>query len=517
MAPVTVETATGLDDAQALASEALRAAGLGAIEVTEDLGGALDGPARLFHAKAATAWVVTKARAAAEAAGHAAAESHALRPRVLAVTERVVLFPRVGPAPDLGDALTLALEGREVVRTRAPVSELLETPGVRADRALARAGLARRAIDRLLTTALDVETERGPSLGGVFPGWLRTDAETGRAIALSVRGAVPRDWPARDLASLALRAGVDLRDAHRARGGDGAARDRAFDALLLGQMLRELALGGRDEELAAEAAELARSLVLPAPERVHVSIEAPAAVDVSRFAPLGDGVPASHARFVMRALDGVHLAGSVVHVRTEPPLRAGRARRAWEPRAERERRIDPRFGELAFDEEGLLSATPHAIATTLAASAHGVVLDGTCGVGLLTLALARVSAVKEVVACDVDRRRLSMARHNATVHGLEGRIRFVLGDVREMLVEVKPDTLVLDPPWGGPGYDKERTTFSDLAKAGVDVPALLRAHTGTTILKLPPSFDVAELPPGFRARVLFDERAIPKCLAAERA
>lgn len=513
---VSARATTLRSEPEGLASAALRAAGLGAIEAAEALEGAIDGPGRLFHAGSATVWVVTPARAAAEARGHQDAAAHPLRPRVLRRDERVVIFPRLGPAPDVGEALLSTLEAGTARRERVPLPSLLSMSDVRTDRALARAGLSRRAIDRLLAAAIDVESERGPSLGGVFPGWLRTDAETGRPVSLSMRGASADDWPARDLASLALRAGLDLREAHRARGGDPAARDRALDALLLREMLRELALGERDDELAAEAAALARALCEPVPERVRVTIDAPPAVDLARFLPLGDGVPASHARFLLRALDGLALAGGVVRVSTDPPLRAGRTRQSWEPRAERERRIDPRFSELRFDDEALYSATPRAIADALAEHAHGVVLDGTCGAGLLALALARRPEVREVVAVDVDRRRLAMARHNAEVHGLSDRIRFVHGDVREILAETKPDTLVLDPPWGGRDYDRARTTFDGLARAGLDVRPLLSAHAGTTLLKLPPSFDAAELPPGFVARVLFDERAIPKCLAAER-
>lgn len=492
---------------EALVTTALAGAGAGAIDSTETLTGRLDGPKVLFHTKTATAWLVSRARADAEARGRVL--GHSLAPRVLFTTERVIVMPRVGPAPADLVAVTLEALPSGINRQGSTLRTLLDAPEVRADRALTRIGLKRSAIDRLLGTEVVIESERGPSLGGLLPAWLRTI--DGRPASISVARAEASGWAALDLASLALHAQLDLREAHRARGGEADARDRAYDAFLLRAMLREIVLG-EGEEIAPEAEALARTFLPGSPERVVVTIEAPPAVDLARFAPLGE-VAGSHARFLVRALDGLHVAGGTIAVRTKPAIHAGRARRSWEPRPDREARIDPRFGELRFDEEALFSATPRAIADELVRRAHGVVLDATCGAGLLALAAARRTEVREVVGCDVDRRRVAMATHNAEVYGLGARVRFVQGDALAMIAETRPDTLVLDPPWGGRDYDKRRVTFDDLA---MDVRPLLAAHAGTTILKLPPSFDVAELPPGFEARVLFDERAVPKCLAAIR-
>lgn len=73
---------------------------------------------------------------------------------------------------------------------------------------------------------------------------------------------------------------------------------------------------------------------------------------------------------------------------------------------------------------------------------------------------------------------------------------------------------MLDPPWGGRDYDRERVALDDL---GLDVRAALGRHRGAVVLKLPRSFDVATLPGGgWRVEPLVDEREILKMLIARR-
>ena len=74
------------------------------------------------------------------------------------------------------------------------------------------------------------------------------------------------------------------------------------------------------------------------------------------------------------------------------------------------------------------------------------------------------------------------------------------------------DAVVLDPPWGGRGYDRGRTTFADL---GLDLPRILAAYSGPLRLKLPRSFAREQLP-GFAFEELVDERGVVKMLLASR-
>ena len=57
-----------------------------------------------------------------------------------------------------------------------------------------------------------------------------------------------------------------------------------------------------------------------------------------------------------------------------------------------------------------------------------------------------------VVAIDIDRERLDLARHNATVYGVVDRIEFLQGDFLQLAPRLRADVVFLSPPWGGPDY-----------------------------------------------------------------
>src|SRR5690606_1827880 len=108
-------------------------------------------------------------------------------------------------------------------------------------------------------------------------------------------------------------------------------------------------------------------------------------------------------------------------------------------------RLFSRWDEgIRADDEGLVGATPEALALRIARGARGVVLDGTCGVGALAIAYARQPEVTKVIAVDVDAGRLAMARHNARIYGVADRIDFVRGDVVRLVETLDADLLVLD-------------------------------------------------------------------------
>ena len=108
-----------------------------------------------------------------------------------------------------------------------------------------------------------------------------------------------------------------------------------------------------------------------------------------------------------------------------------------------------------------------------------------------------------------------MARHNAEIYGVEDRIELVRADIVERAGAIEADLLVLDPPWGGRGYDRERVAIEDL---GLDLAKVLARFDGPVVLKLPRSFDPATLPGiGWALEALVDERGLLKMLIARRS
>jgi len=397
-------------------------------------------------------------RALEESAAIARLASHPKAPRWGRALGEWLVVPRLTPGTQ-----DSASPGASTERS-GPIEELLEAMGPAPDRggtidvvrALRQLELPRGPLDRWLASDAEVVLAEGPDLGGIDPRWLFQDLE-GRRVCPSMRRARLVGFPDLDdaAAELASRKPPAVEPAPRVELARGHARTHVG--------VRE-AVHGR----AGLASERASALVT---------------------------------ELVLRRLRAL-------------PLKERRAPfREHEPRRVRQRRIFSRFFEgIRHDDEGLLSATPEALALRIAEGLSGRVLDGTCGIGAISIALARTPSVREVVACDLSAGRVEMARHNARIYGVASRIRFLVGDVGVLLPRERFDAVVLDPPWGGRDYDKDRVTLRAL---GLDLLPLVLAYRGPLRIKLPRSFAKDELP-GFSYEELADERGVVKMLLASR-
>jgi release factor glutamine methyltransferase len=77
------------------------------------------------------------------------------------------------------------------------------------------------------------------------------------------------------------------------------------------------------------------------------------------------------------------------------------------------------------------------------------VADVGCGSGCIAVTIARERPEVSVLAIDASAAAIAVARENASAHGVEGRITFVLGDLLEPLIErgERLDLLVSNPPY----------------------------------------------------------------------
>jgi trimethylguanosine synthase len=161
-------------------------------------------------------------------------------------------------------------------------------------------------------------------------------------------------------------------------------------------------------------------------------------------------------------------------------------------------RILRRFDEARVDATALYTMVPEHLALDMAARVGGArSLDLCCGVGAMSMALARTG--QQVTAVDLDAGRIEMARHNARIYGVSDRIDFRVGDVtaKETLRSLPAGihSLFLDPPWGnGPGdyLKRQQTRLADLQLAGTDLRRLVeQIACEEVMMRLPPNFDVA--------------------------
>ncbi|KAJ1972984.1 RNA methylase protein [Dimargaris verticillata] len=126
-------------------------------------------------------------------------------------------------------------------------------------------------------------------------------------------------------------------------------------------------------------------------------------------------------------------------------------RKYWHQRYQLFSRYD---SGIRMDQEGWYSVTPEAIAIHIADRCRAkVVVDAFCGVGGNTIQFARTC--DKVIAIDIDPQRLSCAKHNAHIYGVDHKIQFILGDFMDLAPSLKADVVFLSPPWGGPAYLKQ--------------------------------------------------------------
>ena len=109
------------------------------------------------------------------------------------------------------------------------------------------------------------------------------------------------------------------------------------------------------------------------------------------------------------------------------------------------------------------SVTPEKIAEQVAQKCRcDIVLDAFCGVGGNAIQFALTCG--RVIAVDIDKDKIAMARHNARVYGVEHKIDFIVGDFFQVVPYIKADVVFLSPPWGGPMYVNQKVF--DLKKMG---------------------------------------------------
>lgn len=122
---------------------------------------------------------------------------------------------------------------------------------------------------------------------------------------------------------------------------------------------------------------------------------------------------------------------------------------------------------IRLDRESWFSVTPEKVATHTAQRCRcDIIIDAFCGAGGNAIQFA--FTCERVIAIDIDPKKIEMAKHNATVYGVEDRIEFIVGDFLQLAKTLKADVVFLSPPWGGPTYLKEE--IFDLEKSLLPIP-----------------------------------------------
>ena len=171
----------------------------------------------------------------------------------------------------------------------------------------------------------------------------------------------------------------------------------------------------------------------------------------------------------------------------------------------------PRAADMLFTRAGLEQASSAVVARHRAARYRGCarIADLCCGIGGDLVALADGPAVVEggVLAVDRDPVHLELARHNAAVHGVAGRVAFREADVRAVdLAGV--DAAFVDPARRtgtgrrlGDGEPPLRWCVGDLA-----------ARVGRVGIKAAPGLPHEAVPPGWEAEFVAVDRDLKEAV-----
>lgn len=123
---------------------------------------------------------------------------------------------------------------------------------------------------------------------------------------------------------------------------------------------------------------------------------------------------------------------------------------------------------IKLDKESWFSVTPEKIAAYTASRCKcDIIVDAFCGAGGNTIQFAKTCS--KVIAIDIDPLKIDMAKHNASVYGVENKIEFIVGSFIDLADSLVADAVFLSPPWGGPEYLKN--DVYDIEEFLLPVPA----------------------------------------------
>ena len=150
-----------------------------------------------------------------------------------------------------------------------------------------------------------------------------------------------------------------------------------------------------------------------------------------------------------------------------------------------------------MDEEAWFEVTPENVGRYISKRVPTAftIIDGCSGVGGNAIQFARDH--DKVTGLEISRERISMARRNAGVYGVSGRIEFVAIDVLQYLQELpmlKNTCFYCSPPWGGMKcYESERVRLHELPLNMEPIISEALKKCGRAILHLPRNLDVEDL------------------------
>lgn len=158
---------------------------------------------------------------------------------------------------------------------------------------------------------------------------------------------------------------------------------------------------------------------------------------------------------------------------------------------------------IQLDFESWYSVTPENIAKHIAERVYNtlgniVIVDAFCGVGGNLIQFALQSPLVRVIGVEINAERLSMAKHNAKIYGVQHQCEFILGDFMDVMRSLNRhviDVVFLSPPWGGLSYgDTVKYSLNSMTPNGFELVKQCRKYLSNNIsFLMPRNVDLVEV------------------------
>ncbi len=162
-------------------------------------------------------------------------------------------------------------------------------------------------------------------------------------------------------------------------------------------------------------------------------------------------------------------------------------------------KIIKKFGKkYQVDNETFIMGIHHLLSDHIAQRFKGyeIVLDSCCGAGFMSISLAKY--VNQVIAVEVNPKKLAQAQYNTRIANFPDRIKFILGDIlnKSILNEIPSiNAAFLDPDWAMAGEVKTTHTskLSNMQPSADKLFTEINKITQNIALRLPREIDLSEL------------------------
>jgi hypothetical protein len=154
---------------------------------------------------------------------------------------------------------------------------------------------------------------------------------------------------------------------------------------------------------------------------------------------------------------------------------------------------------IKMDPVGWYSVCPESLAEHIAErfyktlGPNALIMDGMGGVGGNVIQFAKKFPVTFCV--DLSMERLILAKHNATVYGVEQKVEFIRADYTNLAPHWRTiDAINLSPPWGGPKYARQNFDIdTDMEPSCYQLHELSLRLTPNICYQLPKNSNIDQL------------------------